>query len=504
MRRVVGYARVSTIEQSINQHALEQQISRLKAVPDIEILFDVDSGANPDRPAFKQLLEKIKTEQVSIIYATRGDRLARDYRTYLNLKDLLKAHNVVVKLLDEGDLVWETAAEEFTADIRALLAEDERRRIQERVSRGFEYRRKRKVACARAPFGYQTVNDEYVLDERPCICLLSRRPDNYLKLSLEPDESPLLINISRADIAREMIQAILQTRRPRTALRQMYDEYGLCRKKGKNTVLSNEFLLWGLGGSMTVWCQNPVLRGHTAYLKTVSQNRSKRKRADSADDWEMHYDTHPDQRLMSEETFDELQAIFQCNRKKLGDFEKGSFYLTGLVYCQSCNDKMILKNSQVYSYYGCRNSGLGCDNRKNIRTETLDEAIIGHLFERACTVKRPQDNGSDAQEENSEISILREQIHDVERSLARNPHNRFLQISMRDMKRELAEQLNPDRTLAFIQATAEHIINHPQAKELAFWYTLSERERTEIYDKLIKSVTVSPAGQVIEVTLKIQ
>ena len=220
-----------------------------------------------------------------------------------------------------------------------------------------------------------------------------------------------------------------------------------------------------------------------------------------SDDWEVHADTHPDQRLISDATFDELQMIFLCNRKKVGDVENGSFYLTGLVYCESCGYKMVLKNSQVHSYYGCRHSGLGCNNRKNIRSEALDEAIIGHLFERANLNYSDASADVGAEQEDPEILKLRHQIQGIDDliSLGSNPS---LQQTKHALEQELAEKLNPDRTLAFIQATAEHIICHPQARELAFWYTLSKSERTVIYDKLVSHVTVS-AGKVISVTLKI-
>jgi DNA invertase Pin-like site-specific DNA recombinase len=193
MKRIVAYARVSTREQSENQHALEQQIDRLKDIQrsegtqDVTILFDIGSGADPERENFQQLLTLIETDQVSTVYATRGDRLTRDYATYLKFKELTIEHEVRVKLLDEGQVDWESAAGEFSADFRALMAQDERRRIRERVSRGFQYRRKCEAACARAPFGYRTKDDKYVLHTKAIVCLISRRPHNYRELQHRVD-----------------------------------------------------------------------------------------------------------------------------------------------------------------------------------------------------------------------------------------------------------------------------------------------------------------------------
>ena len=504
MKRIVAYARVSTREQSENQHALEQQIDRLKDIQrsegtqDVTILFDIGSGADPERENFQQLLTLIETGQVSTVYATRGDRLTRDYATYLKFKELTIEHEVRVKLLDEGQVDWESAAGEFSADFRALMAQDERRRIRERVSRGFQYRRKRKAACARAPFGYRTINDQYVLDTRPIVCLISRRPHNYRELQHRVDAE--LPGISRANIAREAAEGILKSHHPRSVLRQLYEEYGVERKEGENAVLSGELLLWTLAGSVIDWCNNPVLRGHTAYLKTKPTRGTKRRKANPQENWEMHYNTHPDQRLLSEEEFQELQTIFHCNSKKVGDVENGCFYLTGLVYCADCGHKMVLKNCQQHRYYGCRNAGLGCKNRKNIRAEALDEATIGQLFERACTLHRIKASRHPVQTEDPAIAELRQQIQTLEEVLLIRP-SQALQQTKYELERELAEHLNPDQTQAFIQATADHIMHHPQTRELAFWYTLSERERTVIYQMLVSRIVVSSAGQVVGVTL---
>ncbi|MBE9227566.1 recombinase family protein [Phormidium sp. LEGE 05292] len=44
IREIVVYARVSTVEQSQNSHALEQQIARLKSTGVELVLIDLESG----------------------------------------------------------------------------------------------------------------------------------------------------------------------------------------------------------------------------------------------------------------------------------------------------------------------------------------------------------------------------------------------------------------------------------------------------------------------------
>jgi DNA invertase Pin-like site-specific DNA recombinase len=72
MGLILGYARVSTYEQADVQNALKQQIHRLEQFGVDKIYKDVESGANPDRPDFRQLLDLVNQGKVEIIVATRG------------------------------------------------------------------------------------------------------------------------------------------------------------------------------------------------------------------------------------------------------------------------------------------------------------------------------------------------------------------------------------------------------------------------------------------------
>jgi site-specific DNA recombinase len=70
------------------------------------------------------------------------------------------------------------------------------------------------------------------------------------------------------------------------------------------------------------------------------------------------------------------------------------------------------------------------------------------------------------------------------------------------LTKEMEQKINPDRTLAFDKATAEDLIQHPQARDLAFWYTLTEDDRTIVYDKLVECITIQN-GQVTSVKLRV-
>lgn len=493
MKKTVPYARISMLEKSLNQNAPKQQISRLEAASVDEILSDVETGASDSRENFLLLMDLVASGEVEKIVATRWDRLMREETLYLQVKKLLQEHDVKLHLLDQGTVDFETASGLLSADMNAIFAIHERRMLRERVQKGHEYRRKKTEAWSRQPFGYTSANHRYVLNNRPIVCLIAERPENYLDLSFEADLSQLP-GISKSQIAREAIDQLLVNRKPRTVLRGLYDKYGVPRKKYTNLVASEELLLWGLNSSLRDWITNPVLRGHTAYLKYKKTGGQKPE-----SEWEMHYDTHVDQRLISDEEYDEILSILASNSKKIGT-PGATFYLTGLVYCQECGHRCVLKRGP-YRYYGCRNSGIGCSNKKNVRVEKLDEAVIRSLFERA-NARLDASQGCDHDgAEPQDILEIKKQLEVIE-NLLKNSSNPALKQARHDLLKQIEQKTNPDRTLAFDKATAEDLIQHPQARDLAFWYTLTEDDRNIVYDKLVECITIQN-GQVTAVKLRV-
>lgn len=233
-KQVVGYVRVSSREQSEDTQALKQQIDRVESYG-VDLLFcDVASGAGDSRPEFNKMMDAVMAGEANKIVATRWDRLMRSQPAYTTLKAQLQQEQVSLYLLDQGEIDLSTASGEISADIQAILAVHERRLLRERVQKGFEYRRKHKKAWARAPWGYLEVDGAYQLNRRPLVCLLSDRPAHYSRLTAEPDDSPHLSpGISRADIARQVIERLLAGERVRAILCYLYQTYGVEPKRSR-------------------------------------------------------------------------------------------------------------------------------------------------------------------------------------------------------------------------------------------------------------------------------
>jgi len=136
METIYGYCRVSTNEQAVGTHALEQQFERLKKAGATKIYSDVVSGDKAERPQFTELLNLVRKGKVQVLIATRWDRLTRNEELYLELKKVLQHSGVELKLLDQGKVDLNTAAGELSADMQAIFAVHEigRASCRERVS----------------------------------------------------------------------------------------------------------------------------------------------------------------------------------------------------------------------------------------------------------------------------------------------------------------------------------------------------------------------------------
>ncbi|MBW4472632.1 MAG: recombinase family protein [Stenomitos rutilans HA7619-LM2] len=516
-----SYGRVSSQEQNLNQKAAEQQVSLLKKHNPDQIYFDVEKGGVSDREQLCKLLALMRLGRVKTLIAARLDRLTRNDELYAELKRLLKEHDIKLYLIDLGDVDLNTASGELNLDIRCLLAVHERRELRDRVRRGHRYRRERKAPFGRAPWGYMVKNEQFVKDTRPRVCLLEQRPEPYEHLVHEPDDSSQLVRgLSCADIAQEALALYLELRHPGPVLGALRKKYGIPHKrevailqedrerraevfsgvyytektrKSVDPTTSEELLLYNAPHSLVEWILNPVLRGHTVYNKY-----DKAKRTLPPEQWDIQYDTHTQQRYLSEEQFEELRSIIKTNHRRVGT-PGATFYLTRLIHCDCCGHPMVLKHSPQYQYYGCRNTAAHCQNRGCVRTEKLDEAIIRRVIERSLQVAGSPAAARIPVLESPEVLALREQITETELLLQRRP-TAALKQAYSDMQKELQEFTRNSEHLAFISASAEEILMSPYARNVAFWYSLIRQERELLYDRLVRRVMVRD-GAVVSVAL---
>lgn len=132
---LVGYARVSTIEQS-----LDLQTDALNAVGCEKIFTDVGSGVKTERKGLNNALSHLRTNDILVVW--KLDRLGRSLLDLINTVKLLEKNNVGLKSLHEA-IDTTTPSGQLFFHIFGALAEFERELIRERTKAGLTAARAR-------------------------------------------------------------------------------------------------------------------------------------------------------------------------------------------------------------------------------------------------------------------------------------------------------------------------------------------------------------------------
>ena len=147
-----GYARVSTLEQS-----MDRQIKALEefGVPTKNIYKDKQTGSDFARPAYKRLIRKLRVEDVLVIKSI--DRLGRNYAEIIEQwRVITKVKGASIVVLDmpildtrkEKDLIG-TLVSDLVLQIMSCFAQTEREFIKQRQAEGIAAAKARGVRFGR-------------------------------------------------------------------------------------------------------------------------------------------------------------------------------------------------------------------------------------------------------------------------------------------------------------------------------------------------------------------
>jgi DNA invertase Pin-like site-specific DNA recombinase len=134
-KMIIGYARVSTLGQS-----LSAQLDALKAAGADLVFREKVSGVRADRPQLAKLMAGLKPGDIVLV--TKLDRLGRSTRELLDLIERIGKAGASFRSL--GDPLWDTSSSQgrLLSTLLAAIAEFERELIRERTGEG----RKRAMA----------------------------------------------------------------------------------------------------------------------------------------------------------------------------------------------------------------------------------------------------------------------------------------------------------------------------------------------------------------------
>ena len=138
---LVGYARVSTVGQSLD--------TQLQALAECSTIFQEKvSGARDDRPQLALLLNSVRKGDVVLV--TKLDRLARNTRHLLEISEYLHAKRVSLRILNLG-IDTSTPTGKLMLTMIGAIATFERELMLERQAEGIELARRRGVYKGRKP-----------------------------------------------------------------------------------------------------------------------------------------------------------------------------------------------------------------------------------------------------------------------------------------------------------------------------------------------------------------
>lgn len=135
MHTQLGYARVSTTQQT-----LDQQLDALAAAGVDKVFEDKLSGVRDDRPGLRALIEYARPGDTVTVVAL--DRLGRSLTGIFRTIDELQSAGVLLRSLREG-IDFSTSAGRMIAGVFASIAEYERTLIAERAAAAREAARLR-------------------------------------------------------------------------------------------------------------------------------------------------------------------------------------------------------------------------------------------------------------------------------------------------------------------------------------------------------------------------
>lgn len=423
-------------------NTIERDLSRFKDLgfEDHQILYDIQSGNDDDRPQFHHIWTLIKTGQLESLTITRDDRLGRKGQTLLRFYKDMEENKATLIVLDDGGVVdfgnpyeWGRRADS------AVRSEYERRMLISRITKGQDFRKQQgKSVGGRAPYGYHR----------------DRKLD-------------ILINEHQRDELKKIVQITLEALTLSDAVREVYTQTGLN---------------WS-ATQLRHWMLCASLRGHTGWKRI---RLDLHQPSDSPIYERMQYDTCPNNRIISEEDYRQHLSKMEINKKLWGTHKSKSVYpLRGLCYCKHCGEKLIYSQNGTIlqlKHTSVLNNPRLDECRYIVRAKDIEVLVLNSLISFA---KRIVDNLfiEPVKETSPEVLDLQRKIQTLELMndllLTDAIHALYQQLeSLTSIPKEHADQQLKEQ---FVRVFSSDI----------FWQTLNDKEKYLWCSKFIDRVVIT-------------
>ncbi len=408
------YVRVSTQEQALNGHSIDEQTDRLKKYCDALNLGQFKaytdagfSGSNMNRPALQQMIKDISGIEKVIVY--KLDRLSRSQKDTLYLiEDVFLANGCDFVSMSEN-FDTSSAFGRAMIGILSVFAQLEREQIKERLMMGkFARAKQGAYSSSKSPIGYDYINGELVTNESE-----------------------------------------------KTQIKTIFDRYSAgCSIKAITKELNNS----GFSHKYGKW-QTTTVRSLLESRIYLGYNKY---------NGEWYKGNH--EPFITEKQFNEVQAILQRRTKEHSDHNrrsgKANSFLGGYLYCAKCGAKYSKQRYQstvngkgyFYNYYVCNSRSKktphlvhdpNCKN-KNWKMEELDNLVFNEIKKIAVEpIEEYEEIKPDFQKEIQKINDQMQKLMDLY-AVDGMPFDilskRIKELNDRKTKLE-TEQLRPIRTV---------------------------------------------------------
>ncbi|MGD1911718.1 MAG: fdxN element excision recombinase XisF [Rivularia sp. (in: cyanobacteria)] len=446
---IYGYARVSTVEQSLEYDALKQQVKRLENAGADVVLVDIESGRSNKRKEFNKLLKLVEKGKVREIIVTRIDRLGRSDIDVIRTIQLFNDSGIILRILD-APIDISSSFGRFSASQMAALADFESRLLSERTRHGMAYFRSQ-GKLQRACFGYK-LNKEY---------------------KLEPDKKNF-------PISRQIVDKLLAGYSYRAVSKYLFEEYGV------------KFSVSGLRH----WIENPAICGHTRYFTEMEHRRNPRNPRPPM----IIKNTH--EAVATEAEINQIKQDIKNKPRLFTGKKKPDYPLKGFLKCAHCGGGMFRLISRYKSgethWIRCnkhaRNVHL-CPNKTNARLTNLTTQVIKRITQKAQEITEQSNVSTYNTVEPPELLDLRQQLANLQ---AMNSSNPAIIAAIRDIENQIEAEV--------IRLQYASKIDYDRLKlawtysQATFWESLDDGELRESFKTFVESVFVDDSGNVSSVS----
>lgn len=406
------YIRVSTQEQALEGYSISAQREKLKAyciAQDwTDFKFYVDEGISAkdtERPQLKALIDHIKQGMVKTVLVYKLDRLTRSVLDLYKLLETFDKYNCSFKSATE---VYDTtnAMGRLFITLVAALAQWERENLAERVRMGQVEKARQGEYSAKAPFGFNKVNNR------------------------------LVVNEEQKEIILDMIKKIKKGYSIRQLAFEM-DDKGIKPIRGYK---------WHIRTILDI-LHNPALYGAVKWNEEITENAHKG--------------------IIDKDEFEELSKLLS-NRQNFKKRETHSIFIYQMkLVCPVCKNRLTSERSRYFrktdqthvesNYYRCQSCALNKRSSVSVSEKNLEKALETYMngFMLQADVQVNNNNNK-----NDELAELTKRLKGIE-----SQREKYQKAWSRDLitDEEFADRMNETKKASL--EIKEQISNLPKEKE---------------------------------------